>query len=348
MSNNGSEKSKLLFIEGETVLCYHGPLLYEAKCVKSELKNKTPSYLVHYSGWNKSWDEWVEGPRILKSNEENLKKQTELFATHGTSKIASKIKSNSRKSVANSMKSTNPEKSNEYDKSSNGIDGDEKEGGFLSAGSAVLRNNSTTSSNGSDSKKKRQKLDDEKDEYIVKSDISIKINDELKAVLQDDYHNIVTQTKLVKLPSAYTVEMILEDYSTYKIKKQFDRNILASTIEALKNHFNSTLPLKLLYNFEKLQYIEVIKDSNKKPTEIYGGMHFLRLFTEISRSLSYTYWDEICTKQLILHIEDFLKYITEHRSKVFSSKMYFNPPVSYTQKAPAFNSTSIIVENPET
>jgi mortality factor 4-like protein 1 len=68
---------------GETVLCYHGPLLYEAKCLKAEMRNKTPHYLIHYSGWNKSWDEWVSCPRVLKYNEENLKKQQELLATHG-------------------------------------------------------------------------------------------------------------------------------------------------------------------------------------------------------------------------------------------------------------------------
>jgi hypothetical protein len=30
-----------------------------------------------------SWDEWVSCPRVLKFNEENLKKQQELLATHG-------------------------------------------------------------------------------------------------------------------------------------------------------------------------------------------------------------------------------------------------------------------------
>ncbi len=70
------------------------------KCVKAEIRNKSPQYFIHYSGWNKSWDEWVNCPRVLKFNEENLKKQQELLATHGTSKIMSKIKSNSRKSAS--------------------------------------------------------------------------------------------------------------------------------------------------------------------------------------------------------------------------------------------------------
>ncbi len=81
---------KYKFAEGEKVLCYHGPMLYEAKVRKSQwvflvagcrpnsslfmifdgvsrlfclctqvtkvqVKDKVPQFLVHYSGWNKTW-----------------------------------------------------------------------------------------------------------------------------------------------------------------------------------------------------------------------------------------------------------------------------------------------------
>lgn len=69
---------KLKFTEGERVLCFHGPLIYEAKCIKGQVKEKTPRYLIHYNGWNKNWDEWVPESRVLKFNEANLMKQKEL------------------------------------------------------------------------------------------------------------------------------------------------------------------------------------------------------------------------------------------------------------------------------
>ena len=60
------------FLEGERVLCFHGPLIYEAKINKvKEVKVKVPQgadpdatatvvkYFIHYHGWNKNWDEWV-------------------------------------------------------------------------------------------------------------------------------------------------------------------------------------------------------------------------------------------------------------------------------------------------
>lgn len=69
---------KLKFGEGERILCYHGPLIYEAKCMKGQLKDKVTKYLIHYNGWNKNWDEWVPESRVLKFNEANLQKQREL------------------------------------------------------------------------------------------------------------------------------------------------------------------------------------------------------------------------------------------------------------------------------
>ena len=69
---------KLKFGEGERILCYHGPLIYEAKCMKGQMKDKVTRYLIHYNGWNKNWDEWVPENRVLKFNEANLQKQREL------------------------------------------------------------------------------------------------------------------------------------------------------------------------------------------------------------------------------------------------------------------------------
>ncbi|KAF9600247.1 hypothetical protein IFM89_005071 [Coptis chinensis] len=63
------------FIEGEKVLAYHGPCIYKAKVQKVELSREEGKYYVHYLGWNKSWDEWVEIDRLLKFTEENIEKQ---------------------------------------------------------------------------------------------------------------------------------------------------------------------------------------------------------------------------------------------------------------------------------
>jgi mortality factor 4-like protein 1 len=51
------------FKDGERVLCYHGPLIYEAKVVKSANFDDTdtptgtigPHYFVHYKGWKQTF-----------------------------------------------------------------------------------------------------------------------------------------------------------------------------------------------------------------------------------------------------------------------------------------------------
>jgi RNA binding activity-knot of a chromodomain len=43
------------YVTGEKVLCYHGPLLYEAKCLEHRVNEKVIEFKVHYAGWNKRY-----------------------------------------------------------------------------------------------------------------------------------------------------------------------------------------------------------------------------------------------------------------------------------------------------
>ncbi|CAG8490375.1 7667_t:CDS:2 [Cetraspora pellucida] len=76
----GHDDDAFLYQIDEKILCYHGPIIYEAKIIKTEyLKEQGPYYLVHYIGWKQTWDEWVPQYRVLKYNEENLKKQQQIM-----------------------------------------------------------------------------------------------------------------------------------------------------------------------------------------------------------------------------------------------------------------------------
>jgi len=95
------------FVVNERVLCYHGPVIYEAKILKAEMFDDANTqtgfigahYWVHYKGWKAtcvtcnsfslsaskamltdghiscSWDEWVHQDRLLKYNDVSLQKQ---------------------------------------------------------------------------------------------------------------------------------------------------------------------------------------------------------------------------------------------------------------------------------
>ncbi|KAI8988844.1 MRG-domain-containing protein [Pilobolus umbonatus] len=75
--------SKFIFNKDERVLCYHGPLIYEAKIMDRSWTDEDteligPYYYVHYKGWKRTWDEWVPETRLLVFNDENLRMQTKL------------------------------------------------------------------------------------------------------------------------------------------------------------------------------------------------------------------------------------------------------------------------------
>ncbi|KAK9820555.1 hypothetical protein WJX72_011618 [[Myrmecia] bisecta] len=55
------------FRVGERVLVPHTDKYYEAKTLKSQKREDGIwYYLLHYQGWNKKWDEWVEAPGLVK------------------------------------------------------------------------------------------------------------------------------------------------------------------------------------------------------------------------------------------------------------------------------------------
>ncbi|XP_024977554.1 protein MRG1 isoform X2 [Cynara cardunculus var. scolymus] len=75
-----------LYSDGEKVLAYHGPRIYEAKVQKAEIRKNEWKYFVHYLGWSKNWDEWVGVDRLMKYTEENIVKQQALDKKQGVDK----------------------------------------------------------------------------------------------------------------------------------------------------------------------------------------------------------------------------------------------------------------------
>eukprot|EP00697_Spironema_sp_BW2_P017692 gnl/Spiro4/9464_TR5010_c0_g3_i1.p1 gnl/Spiro4/9464_TR5010_c0_g3~~gnl/Spiro4/9464_TR5010_c0_g3_i1.p1 ORF type:complete len:291 (-),score=56.37 gnl/Spiro4/9464_TR5010_c0_g3_i1:153-1025(-) len=80
-----SAKGGEVYTAGDTVLAYHGPMLYESLVMKVEEQvsrsgTAETKYFVHYKKWSRNYDEWISAERILPINRASLKMQKDLQA----------------------------------------------------------------------------------------------------------------------------------------------------------------------------------------------------------------------------------------------------------------------------
>uniref|UniRef100_A0A5G2R0J2 Mortality factor 4 like 1 n=1 Tax=Sus scrofa TaxID=9823 RepID=A0A5G2R0J2_PIG len=317
------------FQEGERVLCFHGPLLYEAKCVKVAIKDKQVKYFIHYSGWNKksavrprrsektlkrredivalfpvpegapsvhhplltsSWDEWVPESRVLKYVDTNLQKQRELQKANQEQYAEGKMRGAAPGKKTSGLQQKNVEVKTKKNKQKTPGNG---EGG-------------STSETPQPPRKKRARVDP-------------------------------TVENLFYLPAKKNVDSILEDYANYKKSRGNTDNkeyAVNEVVAGIKEYFNVMLGTQLLYKFERPQYAEILADHPDAPmSQVYGAPHLLRLFVRIGAMLAYTPLDEKSLALLLNYLHDFLKYLAKNSATLFSASDYEVAPPEYHRKA---------------
>uniref|UniRef100_A0A3Q2PZU7 Mortality factor 4-like protein 1 n=1 Tax=Fundulus heteroclitus TaxID=8078 RepID=A0A3Q2PZU7_FUNHE len=295
------------FQEGERVLCFHGPLLYEAKCVKINIKDKQIKYFIHYSGWNKNWDEWVPESRVLKYVDSNLQKQKELQ------------RANQDHYVEGRMRGAAPNKK---------------------IPPASQKNDFSGGDPTHPPRKKRARVDptvESEETFINRVEVKVKIPEELKPWLVDDWDLITRQKQLFHLPAKKSVDAVLEDYGNYKKSrgnsdsKEFAVN---EVVAGVREYFNVMLGTQLLYKFERPQYADILANHPDTPmSQIYGAPHLLRLFVRIGAMLAYTPLDEKSLALLLSYLQDFLKYLVKNSASLFNASDYEVAPPEYHRKA---------------
>ncbi|RVE71803.1 hypothetical protein OJAV_G00055220 [Oryzias javanicus] len=249
------------------------------------------------SGWNKNWDEWVPESRVLKYVDSNLQKQKELQRAN----------------------------QDHYNK--------QKPPG---AGEG-------TSSGGDPThppRKKRARVDptvESEETFINRVEVKVKIPEELKPWLVDDWDLITRQKQLVHLPAKKNVDGVLEDYANYKKSrgnsdsKEFAVN---EVVAGIREYFNVMLGTQLLYKFERPQYADILANHPDTPmSQIYGASHLLRLFVRIGAMLAYTPLDEKSLALLLSYLQDFLKYLVKNSASLFNASDYEVAPPEYHRKA---------------
>ena len=317
MSRKANRKFK--FAENEKLLCYQGPLIYEAKCLQAEVRNNDKHfYLVHYSGWNKHWDEWVDESRVLKYNEANLHKHKAIIKKYGADKQAKKL-----------VKHMKNDKEKEPEKRKL---------------SETVTTTAVNSSANLETEKKRVCLQSIEPETTVSKQSSsneishivrIVIPKELQAMLTDDWDFIFRQKLLFHLPAKVTVHKILKKYLDEITTLSSNPSHVKEMVLGLQEYFNVMLGSQLLYKFERPQYGDMLsKFPSLTASQIYGAFHFLRFFVQLDSILpKQSHMAEDNMKLILFYVQDCLQFIKLHKEDFFDVSDYETAPAEYHRRA---------------
>ncbi|KAI5122398.1 hypothetical protein M0805_002949 [Coniferiporia weirii] len=292
----------LAYAPNERVLCYHGPLVYEAKVLKAENWDETtsqaggigPHFFVHYKGWKQTWDEWVPAHRLLKFNETNLALQKQLIAQ-------------SKEAQAASASTTKVQKT---------------------TGTASGR---ATGAGGRKEGTRGTKRGREEDDGSRKPDMKLTIPDILKVQLVDDWENVTKNAQLVPLPRSPNVAELLQEFIAFSSsqKEPLPRAaaLLPTVVSGLRLYFDRALGANLLYRFERPQYRQqrelyvtgshVIVGQQKEMSEVYGAEHLLRMIVSLPAMVSQSKMDPESVSILKDYVHELLRFMVVERNRIF-------------------------------
>ncbi|CAK6450668.1 unnamed protein product [Pipistrellus nathusii] len=284
---SASEGMKFKFHSGEKVLCFEpdptkARVLYDAKIVdvivgKDEKGRKIPEYLIHFNGWNRSWDRWAAEDHVLRDTDENRRLQRKLarkaVARLSTGRKKKRCRLPGVDSVLKSLPVEEKDKSNENSVSTSSGDSSDEKDGAISEESDIEEKTEV-----------KVVLEPRRKRAMEERAITIDIPDVLKRKLEDDCYYINRRKRLVKLPCQTNIITILESYvKHFAINAAFSANerprhhhamaqasmnanyipaeknvdLCKEMVDGLRITFDYTLPLLLLYPYEQVQYKKV-------------------------------------------------------------------------------------------
>ncbi|BFZ15060.1 hypothetical protein BsWGS_18099 [Bradybaena similaris] len=262
---------------GEIVLCFEpdptkARVLYDAKVVeqrtiKDATGKKKAVYVVHFQGWNSSWDRQVGEHYLLRNTDENRELMRKLT---DTARKFCKKNSQRRRKINTILHEAFGGAPPEFDVITDSEESDDESDSGKKTGRAKFGQ-----------EKKRQKT----------SLVEYEIPESLKTQLEDDYFLINKKNKLTRVPAKPCVIDILESFmktfcvnyvcdptggrektrnssSKHTLKCPPDKcvSLCKEFVDSLRVIFDFTLPIILLYAAEQQQFESAMKDI--KPADL--------------------------------------------------------------------------------
>jgi len=165
-------------------------------------------------------------------------------------------------------------------------------------------------------------------------EVRIRLPEELKPLLVDDWASIHRNHKLAVLPARVPVAAILEDYRRARAAAKGNtpnkESAVVETVAGLREYFDMMLGKQLLYKYERGQYGDLCGDAS--PSEIYGYIHLVRMFVKLGEMLAFTQLDEKSSVMLHYHLQDFLKFLAKSSSSYHSPQDYVVASAEYQRR----------------
>ena len=278
--------------------------------------------IIFHSGWNKNWDEWVPEARMLKFSDENITIQKDLCHAHTVKESVKKQKQKQEHIFAVPKNPSPVPKKEERGRRKAGIKPKKREENHQTDDFLVKNGKHLTL-------KSPDNTVETLEHFESKLEIKIKIPDELKSYIVDDWNQICKKRKLCVLPARICADQLINEYikaktinKAEKLKNNKEKAIVEVTA-GIREYFNVMLSSQLLYKFERGQYEQQTSlNANLQPSKVYGVVHLLRLFTKLGEILIYTPLSEKSVNLLLFYVNDILTYMKKNASLIFSLADY--------------------------
>ncbi|KAI0781567.1 MRG-domain-containing protein [Irpex lacteus] len=309
------------FSINERVLCYHGPLVYEAKILKSEHWDESntkngelgPHFFVHYKGWKQTWDEWVHPTRLLKFTESNLNLQKTLQQANA---------------AANAALSSSASASGSHAKGAGSVLKTKKD----------IGRGLTGRKDGRGVKRGRDEDDSSK-----KPEMKLNVPETLKVLLVDDWEAVTKNNQLVPLPRSPNVVEILKEFEQHVLNDlnttlRDPKIVLPTVIAGLQTYFDRGLGANLLYRFERPQFAEirrqyvtgqtVVVGQEKDMSAVYGAEHLLRMLVSMPAMVATSTMDPESVGIVRDYVNELMAWMLQEKNRLFV-KEYDSASVQY-------------------
>ena len=119
--------------------------------------------------------------------------------------------------------------------------------------------------------------------------------------------------------------------------RKVSASVVGEVVEGVADFFDDFCGKVLLYGIERPQFNDhIMQTVNKRPCEVYGSAHLLRLMVKIGALLAkfkvLPAMGSSDVKSVELTLADLLAYLETHSAKLFTSKNYMETTDEYRKR----------------